>query len=647
MTGPAAFAALLALVGGSLGSSVSAAGPGTVSGALPDITVSIISVGGVTKTVPEHITVALGQAIVFTNATPGFHIITRTDHQAGLPGHFSVACLGTPTCFVVGPGSDGTQRPSLRFGENDEVLGLTLSIRDAFPGPLGTPLGTITVTAPPYPLSVSTFTWTGNMHPLDDAPSPVPFSGPGASVFNSDIAFWGHRAYQGTYNGFNVIDIADPSNMVKLLDWNLCNPDTASGPTSSGNQGDILVWGGTHPSDKKADLLIRAHNSNATGVVCGALALPDSFEGLTFIDIRDELNPRVFAAVDLPNGTHTLTLIPDAANGRVYVSSNSSGGENGVRIVEVPLDAADNPAAQGINPAALVNHGLKSNNPADYGTLVPAVDPVTGLQNIGRSCHDTGVILGSVRKMGCSGGNGYALWNLDPGDPVYGTHPVNGLPAGITNPVLMRSPNISATTGHTASFTWDGEIFIFGSEPGGGSGASCMATGANAASTDRNKSIRFFDAKTGIELGRHVLPRPQQAQENCTIHNLNVVPLPDKKGKNRYVLVHGSYQSGIGVVDFSDIRNPAGLVTDPNLVSGGAQHANLTTEEIAYADPAPLTPSLPIVLGGDWSSHWYDGNIFESDIRRGVMSWKLSDSAVAGALKLGHLNPQTQEFSFE
>jgi hypothetical protein len=96
----------------------------------------------------------------------------------------------------------------------------------------------------------------------------------------------------------------------------------------------------------------------------------------------------------------------------------------------------------------------------------------------------------------------------------------------------------------------------------------------------------------------------------------------------RYVFVSGNYQSGISVVDFTD---PA--------------HA----KEIAYADPAPLVhPTDPnaIVLGGDWSSYWYNGRIYESDIRRGLIIWDLSDSAVAGARKLGHVNPQTQETSF-
>jgi hypothetical protein len=93
------------------------------------------------------------------------------------------------------------------------------------------------------------------------------------------------------------------------------------------------------------------------------------------------------------------------------------------------------------------------------------------------------------------------------------------------------------------------------------------------------------------------------------------------------VLVAGNYQSGVSVVDFSDPENP---------------------EEIAFADPAPLidpNPPVGIELGGDWSTYWYDGHIYESDITRGLIVWRLNDRAVAGAMRLGHLNPQTQEFS--
>jgi hypothetical protein len=65
--------------------------------------------------------------------------------------------------------------------------------------------------------------------------------------------------------------------------------------------------------------------------------------------------------------------------------------------------------------------------------------------------------------------------------------------------------------------------------------------------------------------------------------------------------------------------------------------------EVAYADPAPLVPT---VLGGDWSTYWYNGRIYESDITRGLIIWDLSDNVVAGARNFDHLNPQTQETSF-
>jgi hypothetical protein len=170
------------------------------------------------------------------------------------------------------------------------------------------------------------------------------------------------------------------------------------------------------------------------------------------------------------------------------------------------------------------------------------------------------------------------------------------------------------TVGHSAAFTWDGEVLIFGHEPGGGGEARCQET-----SDEVDKTMFFFASRTGVELGRWVLERPQTATENCTIHNYNVVPT-DK----RYVLVSGNYQMGIAVVDFTDPAN---------------------AREIAYADPAPLSEE-ELISGGDWSSYWYNGHIYESDMRRGLIIWKLLDPAVLGAKKLGHLNPQTQEFSF-
>ena len=162
-------------------------------------------------------------------------------------------------------------------------------------------------------------------------------------------------------------------------------------------------------------------------------------------------------------------------------------------------------------------------------------------------------------------------------------------------------------------------MLIFGHEPGGGGQAQCQAT-----SSVLNRTLFFLDGETGETVGEFLHPRPQTSLENCTWHNLNVVPT--NKG---YVGVSGNYQSGISVFDFT---NPA------------------NTKEIAYADPAPLVnPNNPaaLELGGDWSTYWYNGFIYESDITRGLIIWKLSDKAVAGARKLGHSNPQTQEFTID
>jgi hypothetical protein len=106
-----------------------------------------------------------------------------------------------------------------------------------------------------------------------------------------------------------------------------------------------------------------------------------------------------------------------------------------------------------------------------------------------------------------------------------------------------------------------------------------------------------------------VLPRPQSSTENCTIDNHNVVPT-DK----RYLLVGGNYQAGISVVDFTD---PANAV------------------EVAFADPAPLVSTQ---LGGDWSTYWYNGRIYQSDITRGLLIWNLSGRWEAGAKRLPYLN---------
>ena len=435
--------------------------------------------------------------------------------------------------------------------------------------------------------AVGTFEYSANMTPLGYSARNVPFTGTGSSLFNSDLAFQGNLAYQGTYAGFRVIDISDPTNPIQLHNEISCSV--------AGGQGDVVVWG---------NILVRAWDApvsagNAATAGCGGQLAGQGFEGVHIFDIADPQSPVLLTKIRmsstsssgssgpvLPGGTyttgcgsHTLSLVPDTARGNVYVySSGSSGTCTGIDIIRVPL--AD-PAAAGLIRRA----------------------------GASRQCHDTTIIMGTVNLASCAGGNGLSVLSFDPALSPEAA-------GGLENPTLLWSKPITGVSiGHSSAFSNDGKTLIFGHEPGGGSAAQCQAT-----STVVNRTLFFFDPLTGDQTGAFVQPRPQTSNENCTWHNFNVVPT-----NRAHVAVVGSYQMGITAIDFTD---PANI------------------QQIAYADPARLS-TTGIVLGGDWSTYWYNGKIYESDIRRGLMVWDLDDRRVQGAKIQSRSNPQTQSLVFD
>jgi LVIVD repeat len=414
--------------------------------------------------------------------------------------------------------------------------------------------------------------------------------------FNSDLAFWRDKAFQGTFKGFRIIDIDDPRRPVELVDYEDCG---------TVGQGDLVVWG---------NVLVRSWdvNTGAAGSSCDGQPVPAGFEGLHVFDISNPGNPELKASIDLACGSHTASGVPDLKNRRLLVySTPSSGTCEGIDIVEVPLSRPDRSELIGFEQA-----DPKRPN----GTVRP------GETNPSFACHDTGIILGKAMKAACAGGAGLAVWSI--GGKEGGTLDDPRFLYNVVIPEIASGPPNAneGPTGHSAAFSWDGETVIFGHEPGGGFDPRCMETGADlpdpdqppgAVQNENQKSFFFFDADDGDREGQWVFnDRPQSSTENCTLHNYNIVPT-----KRDDILVHGSYQSGIGVLDFSNTRN---------------------AREIAYADPEPLVPAQ---LGGDWSSYFYNGYIYESDITRGLYAWKLDDRDVRDAIKLDHLNPQTQEFT--
>ena len=443
---------------------------------------------------------------------------------------------------------------------------------------------------------IGSYDFTQNMHPLGYSPFANTPNLPGLTfTANSDLAFRGKLAFQGHYTGFRIVDISSPAN-----------PRQISFTECVGNQGDVVVYG---------DILVRSWNSPATGtgtaqLSCDGEPVPLGWEGVHIFDISDLTNPELVGEIELSArpmaargadhqngnlgcGSHTATGVPDLDDNRLLIYNATSGGNaalpagmqtcDWLDILEVPLD---DPAA-----AAWLHR-----------------EPLEG----GHAAHDNGVVLGDANLLGVASGHMSNVFDIGANAHAGGS---------LEDPVPMftvEEEGVCNTGGplcngnwHSAAFSWDGEVLILGWEPGGGAAPECEAT-----DPDVKKSWFFYNAKTGAKLGQFVLPRPQTAAENCTIHNYNVVPT-----RKRYTLVGGNYQAGISVVDFT---NPA------------------AAKEVAYADPAPLVPTQ---LGGDWSTYFYNGRIYESDITRGLLIWNLSGKWDAGARKLPYLNPQTSEFT--
>jgi hypothetical protein len=370
------------------------------------------------------------------------------------------------------------------------------------------------------------------------------------------------------------------------------NPREIARARCNGDQGDIVVW---------KDILVRSWNTKRPEPRrCGNEIVEPNFEGVHIFDISNIRNPELVGELRLPCGSHTLTVAGVSRGNLIVYSNNSSGSgcdggpANGdfMDIIAVPLD--DPGAASLLRREEL------------FGPINPASVP---------GCHDVGVIRGDVNLAACASADVTNVFdigrNARPGgsleDPVF--------LFGITEPgVNGLSGGESLGRWHSATFTWDGEVIILGWEPGGGSTPECEASDPPV-----DKSMFFYDADTGVKLGQWTLPNPQTAAENCTIHNYNIVPL--KSG--RYVAVGGHYQAGTWVVEFT---NPAAPVT------------------LGWSDPPPLVPPQ---LGGAWSSYWYNGLIYESEITKGLMVFRFTGRETRGAIHLPRLNPQTQEFSLD
>ena len=451
---------------------------------------------------------------------------------------------------------------------------------------------------------------------LKSTPKPAGFfdpANPGSFSFvNSDLAFEGKYAFIGNFNGFQIYDISNPSS-----------PALVTTVVCPGGQGEVSVY---------KNLLFMSAEETRARTDCGSPGVgtgdPLRFRGVRVFDISNIAAPVQVAAVQTCRGSHTHTLLKskhDDAN--VYVYVNGTGGVRSatelasckalpagtnlttphfdstlsqfrIEVIKVPLAAP--------STAAVVGEARLMGDPATGQINVLQNGPPMPLHPSGvpyspspssDSCHDITVFPAQDIAAGACEGNGILIDISDPANPKR----------------IASAQDNNFAYWHGATFSNDGKTVVFTDEWGGGTQPRCRTTdalswGANA----------IYDIVGGQLVFRsyYKMPAAQTNQENCVSHLPSLVPVP-----GRDLMVQAWYQGGASLIDFTDSANP---------------------KEIGYWDRGPIS-ATSLVLGGFWSTYWYNGAVYGSEIARGFDSLKLTPTADLSANEIEAAN----EVAFE
>jgi len=431
------------------------------------------------------------------------------------------------------------------------------------------------------------------------------------SFSNTDLLFSGNYMVAGNYHGFNTYDIS-----------NAQAPRHIGSVVCPGGQGDVSLVG---------DLLIMSVQEARGRLDCGLEGVPDvvsdeRVKGIRIFDMSDFTNPTQVAAVQTCRGSHTHTVVSDPTTNSgdiyVYVSGTSPSrddeelagcsndspfeDENSalfrIEVIEIP---ADNPAA-----ARIVNRPFIFAD-ADTGTLAglwDGGDHGEGTQTTRQTnqCHDITTFPDIGLAAGACSGNGILLDISDPANPER----------------LDQVIDPGFSYWHSATFNNRGDKVIFTDEWGGGGRPRCRAQDPLTWGADA-----FYDIVDGkLQFRSHYkMSAPQTDTENCVAHNGSLIPVP-----GRDLFVQAWYQGGVSIVDFTDSTNPV---------------------EIAFFDRGPIDEE-ELITGGYWSTYWYNGHIYGTEISRGLDVFALQSSdylteneiAAASLPELnGIVNAQTQQ----
>ncbi|HET9777091.1 MAG TPA: hypothetical protein VFP77_11025 [Gemmatimonadaceae bacterium] len=498
---------------------------------------------------------------------------------------------------------------------------------------------------------------------------------------NSDLAFLGNYVFQGSFSGYQVWDISNPSEPVVRTAY-FC----------PGSQSDVSVY---------RNLLFVSGEDLSARLDCGAEGVKDSvskarLRGIRIFDITDIGNPKNVGNVQTCRGSHTHSLLvdpKDPENVYVYISgsapvrsSNELAGcvalspdkdPNSalfrIEVIKVPLA---HPEQAAIVSSPRIFNDLKG--PPTHGeTTAEKAEQAEAVAEAKRKGGYTAVIFGEetvapdgwvagqlatiVKERGGTGNPTAAdsaelhkrlpdiirkmLGGADPNGPrPAGNGPSQchditlypaigraggacggyGLLLDISDPAhpvrLSAAADSNFSYWHSATFNNEGTKVLFSDEWGGGMQPKCRSTDPREWGAD----AIFTLAGTAMDFQSYYkLPAPQTKNENCVAHNGSLIPIP-----GRDIMVQGWYQGGISVFDWTDAAHP---------------------REIAFFDRGPADTTLK--LSGSWSAYWYNGNIISSEITRGLDIFQLVPSAfisqneidAARTVHLDYYNVQGQQ----
>jgi hypothetical protein len=477
-----------------------------------------------------------------------------------------------------------------------------------------------------------------------------------AAGINSDLAFLGNYAIQGSFSGYQVWDISNPRQ-----------PALKTAYFCPASQSDVSVY---------RNLLFVSGEDLSARIDCGPQGVKDTvstdrLRGIRIFDITDITHPKNVGNVQTCRGSHTHSLLVDPKDpNNVYVYISGSGPVRSsnelpgcvnlspdkdpssalfrIEVIKVPL-AHPEQAAIVNSPriftglAAPLSHGETAIDIAAqkkaleaakargaYTAVVHGVEAVVSnsvvdaeLDSIVKARNGTGAptaadsaalrrdFQAGVDRM--MGENAAAQASPQPGPSQchdITLYPAIGRAGGacggygllldISDPAHPVRLNAVADSNfsywHSATFNNDGSKLLFSDEWGGGMAAKCRSTDPREWGADAIFTVKGTDLKFQ---SYYKLPAPQTRVENCVAHNGSLIPIP-----GRDVMVQSWYQGGISVFDWTDAAHP---------------------REIAYFDRGPADTTLK--LSGTWSAYWYNGAIVSSEITRGLDIVELAPSA--------------------